>query len=270
MVVTNPSGCLRVLVVDDSAMNRDIAAVLLWEAGHQVMLAEDGQAAVRMAAAGEYDVILMDVRMPGMDGLTAAALIRGLAGQAGQVPIVCLTDASGTQVQDCSRAGLDVHLSKPFTQMALLNAIMTAIRPAGAGPAMLSVVGERGAPPALVAPDENVLDQCIFRETCTFLAPQDVNRHIATIIDNAERLLASLPGSLATSDGLRQAAADAHKLAGSAGMFGFERICTSALAFEQRAASANADMAPVAGALARDLAKLLVSARREIAALVAA
>ncbi len=119
-------GALDVLVVDDVAMNRDIALGMLQAAGHVVALAENGAEAVAAAAAADFDVILMDVRMPGMDGLEATRRIRALAGPRGAVPIVALTaQAFLEQVAECRDAGMDDHLVKPFAPADLLVAVPT-------------------------------------------------------------------------------------------------------------------------------------------------
>ena len=114
----------RVLVVDDVAMNRDIAGAFLRGGGHEVAFAAGGAEAVEAAAAEDFDAILMDVRMPGVDGLEATRRIRTLAGRRGQVPIVAVTAQSfAEQVRDCRRAGMDDHLAKPFTQATLLGVL---------------------------------------------------------------------------------------------------------------------------------------------------
>jgi two-component system sensor histidine kinase TorS len=82
---------LRVLVVDDVAMNRDIAGAFLCANGHEVTYAEGGLEAVAVVTTTDFDVVLMDVRMPGVDGIEAARLIRLLKGPRGHVPIVALT-----------------------------------------------------------------------------------------------------------------------------------------------------------------------------------
>ena len=115
---------LHVLVVDDAEINRDIAASFLRAAGHAVTLAESGIRGVAAASSGaDFDVILMDVRMPGMDGLEAARRIRALGGKLGQVPIVALSAvARPDQIEACRAAGMNGHLGKPFTQATLVAA----------------------------------------------------------------------------------------------------------------------------------------------------
>ncbi|MGE0716053.1 MAG: ATP-binding protein [Alphaproteobacteria bacterium] len=105
---------LSVLVAEDSPLNQELMREILQAAGHRVAIAEDGAEAVRAATAERFDVILMDVRMPGMDGVEAARTIRGLSGPQASVPIVGLTaDATDSQRQECLAAGMDAVLVKP-------------------------------------------------------------------------------------------------------------------------------------------------------------
>jgi signal transduction histidine kinase len=114
----------RVLVVDDVAMNRDIAAAFLRTAGHEVSEAGGGAEAVSLAGSQDFDVVLMDVRMPDVDGLEATRRIRALKGPRGSVPIVALTAQTfAEQIAACRDAGMDGHLAKPFTPDALLAAL---------------------------------------------------------------------------------------------------------------------------------------------------
>jgi len=128
-----PDGSLRVLVVDDVAMNREIASAFLEAAGHQAVCVEDGPAAVHAATASIYDVVLMDVCMPDMDGCEATRRIRALSMPHGSVPIVALTaQVFSEHLEECHAAGMDVHLAKPFTQEALLAALARAVHGAAA------------------------------------------------------------------------------------------------------------------------------------------
>jgi signal transduction histidine kinase/AmiR/NasT family two-component response regulator len=124
-----PAHSLRVLVVDDVAMNLEIAGGFLRAAGHRPTYAEGGIEAVAAVATGDFDLVLMDVRMPGVDGLEATRRIRALDGVRGCVPIVALTAwAFADQVKECFNAGMDGHLAKPFTPDALRDVVASASR----------------------------------------------------------------------------------------------------------------------------------------------
>jgi CheY-like chemotaxis protein len=125
-----PAPGLHVLLADDVAMSREIAAAFLREAGYSVSLAESGAEAVSIAASSHVDVILMDVRMPEMDGLEATRHIRQLPGEAGSVPIIALTALSFTDdVEICRKMGMNGHLAKPFSRETLIDAVTRAIAP---------------------------------------------------------------------------------------------------------------------------------------------
>jgi CheY-like chemotaxis protein len=130
-----------VLVVDDSAMNCDIAKAFLRSAGHDVTCTESGTEAVALASTMEFDIILMDVRMPGVDGLEATRRIRALAHPHGRVPIVAVTaQVFADRVSECRAAGMDSYLAKPFTPALLLEALESAF-----AVARVRRVGERAS-----------------------------------------------------------------------------------------------------------------------------
>lgn len=117
---------LRVLVADDSAEARDHATSVLRAAGHTVETAEDGRIADAMFREGEYDLVLMDVQMPGGGGLEATRAIRDFEARAGRapVPILAVTGLrSAEDVRACLDAGCDDHLAKPVSPETLLEAV---------------------------------------------------------------------------------------------------------------------------------------------------
>ena len=262
---------LRVLVVDDVAMNRDIAGSFLRVADHDVACAEGGAEAVEAAAASDFDVVLMDVRMPGVDGLEATRRIRALPGLRGQVPIVALTaQVFAEQMSECRKAGMDDHLAKPFAPDALVAAVTRAVAagrrvrgepdvlPKGANRLVDAVSHEPAGLAATitaapVAPvfgsDLPVLDVAAFERTAAVLAPGAVTSYLETLARRGEALLLGLQ----TPDALASARADlataAHALAGSAGMFGFERLAAVARRFERAVQSDAADAQVIADSL---------------------
>ena len=123
-----PAAPRRVLLVEDDHVNRTIAAFLLQDLGHRVDLAEDGVQAVAMAAATRYDLILMDVQMPRMDGLEATRRIRA-AGEP-RVPIVAITaNAFDQDRQACLDAGMDDFVAKPIEPEALRERLRHWLQP---------------------------------------------------------------------------------------------------------------------------------------------
>jgi signal transduction histidine kinase len=113
-------GAARILLVDDHPMNREVGAALLTLVGCQVQTADNGRQAVAMAARGGFDIILMDIHMPEMDGLAATRAIRALPGEVGQIPIIAMSaDALPQQVERCYAAGMVDHVAKPVQREVL-------------------------------------------------------------------------------------------------------------------------------------------------------
>jgi PAS domain S-box-containing protein len=122
---------LRVLVVEDNATNRMIATKLLESMGAQVDTAADGYLGVEAAARGDFHLILMDVQMPGIDGLEAARRIRALGGAAAEIPIVALTaNVLAHQRRAYLDAGMDGVVGKPISPGVLLREIARLSAPA--------------------------------------------------------------------------------------------------------------------------------------------
>jgi signal transduction histidine kinase/CheY-like chemotaxis protein len=114
----------RVLVAEDHPINRKFIGLLLDKLGHRVDFAEDGQQALELAAAHDYDIILMDIHMPVMDGLEATRQIRRLKDRRAQVPIVALTaDVVDDAAERARAVGMNGFLAKPV-QRPQLEAVM--------------------------------------------------------------------------------------------------------------------------------------------------
>lgn len=124
---------MRVLIVDDHPVNRDLLRIMMQAADCDVFEAADGREALDTVAAKPLDLVLMDVRMPGMDGLTATRAIRALDTAARDIPILAVTaDAMPEDAARCLAAGMDGHLPKPVTQARLYEAVNAALEQAAA------------------------------------------------------------------------------------------------------------------------------------------
>jgi CheY-like chemotaxis protein len=118
---------LRILLAEDSPDNRLLIQLYLQDTPHQLTSVEDGKAAVDRFADTEFDLVLMDMQMPVMDGLSATRAIRALERQRGKahcIPVIALTaNARPQDVAMSHQAGCDDHLSKPISKRNLLRAI---------------------------------------------------------------------------------------------------------------------------------------------------
>jgi len=112
----------RILLVEDNVVNQKVASAMLAKMGLDVDLAENGEAALQLSIANSYDVVLMDVQMPVMDGLSATRSLRQREAQEGtaRLPIVAMTANAMSDDRDtCLNAGMDDYLSKPFKREQL-------------------------------------------------------------------------------------------------------------------------------------------------------
>ncbi|RYG12414.1 MAG: response regulator [Burkholderiales bacterium] len=120
----SPLHGMSVLVVEDNEINQVVAAEILADAGVVVRVAQDGAEAVRLVQSEEFDIVLMDVQMPVMDGIEATTAIRKLPGFA-ELPILALTaNAMQRDRERCLDAGMNGFVSKPFDPEELLAALL--------------------------------------------------------------------------------------------------------------------------------------------------
>ncbi|MGZ9100601.1 MAG: ATP-binding protein, partial [Brevundimonas sp.] len=121
---------LRILLADDHPANRKVVEIMLAATAMELTAVEDGQQAVEAFAAGGFDLVLMDMQMPVMDGLTATRTIRAMEAEQGltSTPIIMLTaNAMAEHVASGRAAGADAHLTKPVTMVSLFEAIAAAL-----------------------------------------------------------------------------------------------------------------------------------------------
>jgi PAS domain S-box-containing protein len=121
----------RVLLVEDNPINQEVAVSLLHEGGLVVDVANDGAQAVQKVEANDYDLILMDMQMPVMDGLDATRAIRRLPGWGANVPILAMTaNAFGEDRERCLDAGMNDYVAKPVDPEFLFTTMLRWLPPA--------------------------------------------------------------------------------------------------------------------------------------------
>jgi PAS domain S-box-containing protein len=227
----------RLLLAEDSEASQLVAAAILRKAGYAVDLARDGEEAVDAASGRRYDAILMDVRMPGLDGIGATARIRALPGEAGRVPILALTASAlpGDAARSIA-AGMDAHLAKPVDRARLLTAVAALL--AGRGPRTAADVAEPGAGLALISRDT-------LEELRAAVGPGRLPDLIGVFAAETLVRLRRLSGT----PSCERVEAEAHALQSAAGTFGAAALRDAAAMLEDDAVSG--DTAAVAAGLAR-------------------
>jgi PAS domain S-box-containing protein len=119
-----PHQAARVLVAEDVRVNQILVEAILRNAGHEVALVPDGAAAVAAVAERDFDLVLMDMEMPVMNGVSATKAIRALDAPARDIPIIALTaNAMAEEASRCRAAGMNAHLAKPIDRAQLLRTV---------------------------------------------------------------------------------------------------------------------------------------------------
>ncbi len=236
----------RVLVAEDNPINQQVAAELLASWGLEVVCAADGREAVRLAASQRFDLVLMDIQMPGMDGLAATRSIRAQGGRLAGLPIVAMTaHATGEARSQCLAAGMNAHLVKPLDPDGLRSVLLAFLGPGGsrdggAGEA----AGDGGA--ALLDPDAALRRLAGNREL--------YQRLLAGFVREQQGVPAAIRAALAAGD-REEARRLAHTLKGVSGNIGAMAVHLQAKRLEAAIGTGDATLpAGAVDALAEALA----------------
>ena len=217
----------RVLVVEDNDINQLVALGLLEALGYEAVVVDNGADAVTEAGGGDFDAVLMDIQMPGMDGYVAAQGIRKAESSARRTPIIAMTaSAMQGERERCLAAGMDDYLSKPVSSHrleAVLAHYLSAAGAAAPGPAACPDGSETRA--AAPAAENHDLDVSRLEELDALGegAAALVTRAISNFIRNAPATLAELEAAHRRGD-VDEVAALAHRLKGSAWNLGALRV----------------------------------------------
>jgi CheY-like chemotaxis protein len=206
---------LHILLAEDNLVNKRLAAGLLQRWGHRVITVSDGRAALAALERQRFDLVLLDVQMPEMDGFEVTAAIREKEKKSGgRIPIIAVTaHAMKGDRERCLEAGMDDYVSKPIEPQQLFDAI------------------ERLAPPAGVeasAPEEQPAEEILDRDAALARVDGDeelLKDLVVLFLDDCPKLLSEIRVALARCDSTALTRA-AHRLKGTVGNF------TASAAFE--------------------------------------
>ncbi len=215
---------LRILLAEDNAVNQEVAAAMLRKRGHDVTVVDNGLKAVAAATPGAFDVVLMDIHMPEMDGLAATAAIRQRPGGAG-LPIIALTaDALAGERERCLAAGMTDYLAKPFHSHELFAIVET--RRTLPGAVLVEAVVQ---PPQASRPPADV---DAFRATMRQAGAEDaVEKILDTFVSDAPGRSAALAAAI-TSGRATDIRAAAHAYKSAAGCIGARSLASILLTVE--------------------------------------
>ncbi|RLQ88867.1 hybrid sensor histidine kinase/response regulator [Notoacmeibacter ruber] len=204
-----PAGAsLHILLVEDNETNRFVARAMLEEENCTVEEAVDGQDGVEKAAEERFDLILMDISMPRLDGIEASRAIRHGSGPSRDVPIVCLTAHAMTETQDAMEgAGVTDWLIKPLRRKNLRRILSTALE------------GETSPGQTIDEASEGIVDHSVVEELRSLMKEEKFQRSLQKFIGDLTTMRHDFERFCRSGEN-EEALKLAHSLAGSSGMMG--------------------------------------------------
>jgi signal transduction histidine kinase/DNA-binding response OmpR family regulator len=252
--VAGNAGRGHILLVEDNDINAMLASTLLRQEGYTVVRALNGLLATEAAETQQFDLILMDVQMPVMDGVAATRLIRHSAGRSAAVPIIAMTAAAMTGDRDaCIAAGMNGYVSKPINREAFLQVVQRALQPVANSTSGRPALADDPGPFADIETEQ--LDQLEAG-----ISGDDLRELITDFGLSFEQSLDELAAATIAAD-LSEAQWKAHDLKSMTGNFGARRLQHLAEALE-RACKAD-DRAEMPGIL-QEMRRSWVVARHRL------
>jgi CheY-like chemotaxis protein/HPt (histidine-containing phosphotransfer) domain-containing protein len=226
-------GRYRLLLAEDNELNRQLIKAMLEQAGHKVVVVNDGAEAVRIAVRNEFDAILMDVHMPEMDGYAATHAIRNATRHMPSLPIIALTaNALPDEAERCLKAGMNAHVPKPVNWPALFTTIDRLVlecRKNGGGEEHRMP----GQQVELDIPDGfDVLNEATLAGLRTSIGDDNTANLLKLLVVEAQQRFLSRPAS---PEARRSMAEEAHSFGGSAAMLGFAALADACRALDEAA-----------------------------------
>ncbi|HTQ15500.1 MAG TPA: response regulator [Rhizomicrobium sp.] len=229
---------LRILLAEDNKVNQQFAMVLLTKAGHAVDVAENGHQAVDGVRHRDYDVVLMDIQMPELDGVEATRQIRALPRPKSDVPIIAMTaHAMAGAREEYLAAGMNDYVSKPVQPRLLLEKLDDIS------------TGGPGFKAAATDGPEPVLDESKLREIGDVLPLEKIEDFVRLYLLDVEMHLGAIASARARND-FEAVAKEAHTIVSTSGNLGAMRASGAARRLEQAARQrAHRDIYPLISAL---------------------
>jgi CheY-like chemotaxis protein/HPt (histidine-containing phosphotransfer) domain-containing protein len=232
---------LRVLLAEDNLVNQQVALGLLGRRGHTVDVVGDGAAAVEAVRARSYDVVLMDVHMPKMDGIEATRAIRRLPGEKARVPILALSaSAMRSEAENALAAGMDGALPKPIDPVLLARTLARHASAPRAAPA---------APPVASPAADALVDDSYLRLLADSIGADKVHGLIADLPEHARPHRERLVAACAAGD-LQSVRFAAHALGGIAANLGLTALSDLGASVEEACTAGSDDALPLGERLA--------------------
>jgi PAS domain S-box-containing protein len=223
---------LRILLAEDNPVNQEVAASMLRKRGHDVDVVADGRAAVEAATRKRYDLVLMDIQMPDMDGFEATQAIRATP-EGGDLPIIALTaHALSGERERCLSLGMSGYLSKPYKAHELFAAVE--------GWGQVIAPGHTTAAPPLTAPP---VDLDNFRQDMRAAGAEGaVDSILDTFLQSAQDRVTAMTGALTTGSA-QEIERAAHAFKSAAGAIGAKGLATLLLQLEEAGKAGEVDQA---------------------------
>ncbi|WP_040849569.1 response regulator, partial [Nitrospirillum viridazoti] len=252
----------RVLVVEDNPTNQAVASLMLRKAGYMVTVVEDGAQAVAACARDRYDIVLMDVQMPVMDGMEATRRIRAAEAAEGRArtPILAMTaNAMAGMSADYAAAGMDDCVYKPFRQQQILQMVDdwsrargSATRMEAPAPEPVGVAVPEPMPAAANAmTDLPLLEEGVLGRLQPVAGPGAFDRLVRDFIGNGATRVDRVASLAAAGDrtDLHTLGQQAHDLISTAGNCGLRRLEEAARQLQSACDAGDTDRARALGDL---------------------
>jgi CheY-like chemotaxis protein/HPt (histidine-containing phosphotransfer) domain-containing protein len=227
-----PQAGLSVLLLEDEEVNRQVLSGLLAQAGHRVTIAKTGMEAIQAVGRQEFDVVLADLRLPGMDGFEATRRMRNLMARRGKaLPVIAVTaNLMAEDIAACREAGMVAVVGKPVDPRRLQTALAEAMDASAQGLI------------ALPAPDSDggVFDPSIMEASLEALGAEEI-RQLGAL---GRRTIEGHLTALKIADDAESCQAIAHKLAGCTGSYGLTALQEAARSIESLLRDGQPEVSP--------------------------